>query len=84
MECDAIFSVGVYKPTQLRLSKSYLNMMSNKRKRNTLSLADKYEVIKLLDQKMMQTQTANITSGLFSMHHIMNTKLSASFYEFIE
>ena len=33
-------------------------MMSNKRKRNDLSLADKYEVIKLLEQKMPQTQIA--------------------------
>lgn len=32
--------------------------MSGKRKRNDLSLADKYEVIKLLDQKMPQTQIA--------------------------
>ncbi|XP_052260398.1 uncharacterized protein LOC127864620 isoform X1 [Dreissena polymorpha] len=44
------------KPTQQRHRKSYLKM--NKRKRNDLSLADKYEVIKLLDQKMPQTQIA--------------------------
>ena len=49
MECYTIFSVLVYKPAQLchsksEPSKSYLNMMSNKRKRNDLSLADKYEV----------------------------------------
>lgn len=32
--------------------------LSTKRKRKDLCLADKYEVIKLLDQKMPQTQIA--------------------------
>ncbi|KAH3877420.1 hypothetical protein DPMN_001286 [Dreissena polymorpha] len=58
IECDTILSVCVYKPVRLCHSKSYLNMMSNKRKRKDLSLADKYEVIKLLDQKMPQAQIA--------------------------
>ena len=44
-----ILSSCIYKPAQLchsksEPSKSYLNMMSNKRKCNDHSLADKYEV----------------------------------------
>ena len=33
-------------------------MMAAKRKRNDLSLSDKYDVVKLLDNKLFQTEIA--------------------------